>query len=126
MTGQAGYLLDSHVLIWSLYQRSKLPPRYRPVLEGEAPSWISAATVWEIEIKKKVGRLAIPHAIWSQVVEVGHRFIAIGQAHAIEAARLPVHHGDPFDRMLIAQARSEGLTILTVDRAFAAYDVAIF
>ncbi len=124
--GQAGFLLDSHVLIWSLYQRSKLPLRYRPVLEGEAPSWISVATVWENEIKKKVGRLAIPDAIWSQAAEVGHRFIAIEQAHAIEAARLPIHHGDPFDRMLIAQARSEGLTILTVDRAFAAYDVAVF
>lgn len=123
--GQAGFLLDSHVLIWSLYQRSKLPARYHPMLEGEAPTSISVATVWEIEIKKKVGRLPVPDAIWSQAAEVGHRFIAIEQAHAIEAARLPIHHGDPFDRMLIAQARCQDLTILTVDRAFGAYDVSV-
>lgn len=123
--GQAGFLLDTHVLIWSLYQHTKLPARYHPVLEGEAPTWISAATVWEIEIKKKVGKLALPDAIWSQAADVGHRFIAIEQAHAIEAARLPIHHGDPFDRMLIAQARHQGLTILTVDRAFGAYDVSV-
>lgn len=122
---RAGLLLDSHILIWSLYQRSKLPGRYHPILEGDTPTWISVATVWEIEIKKKMGRLAIPDAIWGQASEVGHRFIAIEQAHAIEAARLPLRHGDPFDRMLIAQARSEDLTILTVDRAFGAYDVSV-
>ena len=120
---EGGFLIDTHVLIWSLYQRAKLPERFFPALEGGKPTWISVATVWEVEIKKKTGKLPIPDAIWSQATDVGHRVLTIETRHAVTAARLPRHHGDPFDRMLIAQARIEGLTILTVDEAFRAYDV---
>lgn len=123
---RAGYLLDTHVLIWSLYQRARMPKRFIAVLEGGRPTWISVATVWEVEIKRQAGKLPIPEAIWSQAAEVGHGFVAIEPRHAVMAARLPRHHGDPFDRMLIAQAQAEGLTILTVDKAFHAYDAPVF
>ena len=120
---QAAFLLDTHVLIWSLYQRAKLPKRFFSPLENGGPTWISVATVWEVEIKRETGKLPIPDEIWSQAADVGHRILTIEARHAVTAARLPRHHGDPFDRMLIAQAQIEGLTILTVDEAFRAYDV---
>ncbi|PWW04170.1 PIN domain nuclease of toxin-antitoxin system [Hoeflea marina] len=118
------YLLDSHVLIWSLYDNRRLPSRYRPMLRGDGVTWISAATVWEIEIKKRAGKLPIPEEIWNQAAEVGHRFLIITPAHAVEAASLPTHHTDPFDRMLIAQTRLDGLRLMSTDRQLRAYDVA--
>jgi PIN domain nuclease of toxin-antitoxin system len=121
----AGYLLDSHVLIWSLYQQDKLSTEYKQILESDAETWISVATIWEIEIKKRSGKLPLPDAIWDQAEAVGHRFMAISPQHAVQAAGLPPHHGDPFDRMLIAQAINEGLSIMTVDRQFGTYDVAV-
>ena len=120
-----GYLLDSHVLIWSLYQQEKLSRQHRAILETDADTWISIATIWEIEIKKQSGKLPLPAAIWEQTLSVGHQFLAIAPQHAIGAATLPGFHSDPFDRMLIAQARAEKLSVLTVDRNFALYDVTV-
>lgn len=124
MTADA-FLLDSHVLLWALYDSAKLPERYRTVLAGSAQTFVSAATVWEVEIKKKNGALPVPDKIWEQCAQTGHQFLPIDTAHARAAAMLPLHHRDPFDRMLIAQARLERLTIVTVDRDFAKYDVSI-
>lgn len=123
MTAARGHLLDSHILIWSLYEQSKLSAEQRAVLESDAPTFISAATIWEIEIKKKAGRLPLPDAIWEQATDVGHQFLSIESAHARLAGALPAVHGDPFDRMLIAQATLNDLTILTVDERIRAYPV---
>jgi PIN domain nuclease of toxin-antitoxin system len=120
-----GYLLDSHVLIWSLYQQDKLSTKYKRILESSVETWISIATIWEIEIKKHTGKLPLPDTIWEQAEAVGHQFLAIAPRQAVLAAGLPPHHGDPFDRMLIAQAISEGLSIMTVDRQFSSYDVTV-
>lgn len=117
------YLLDSHILIWSLYENGRLPSRYKALLCGEGDTWISAATIWEIEIKKRAGKLPIPDDIWDQSMSVGHQFLSIAPDHAIAAAALPPHHTDPFDRMLIAQARLEGLRMMSTDRQIRAYDV---
>jgi len=117
------YLLDSHILIWSLYQQDKLLPKHCAVLESDCGTWISIATIWQIEIKKHAGKLPLPDAIWDQASAVGHRFLNINSSHALLAARLPLHHGDPFDRMLIAQAMIENLLVLTVDRNFGLYDI---
>jgi len=118
-----GYLLDSHILIWSLYEQARLSAPQRAVLESDAPTFVSAATVWEIEIKKKAGRLPLPEAIWRQADDVGHAFIPIEPAHARMAAALPAVHNDPFDRMLVAQATLNKLAILTVDEMIRAYSV---
>lgn len=123
MTRPGRYLLDSHVLIWSLYQKAKLSAAHADILSGDGLTWISAATVWEIEIKKRAGRLPLPDEIWDQVIQVGHDFLAIEPDHARAAGALPPYHSDPFDRMLVAQAQLEGLTILSVDKALAAYEV---
>lgn len=121
----AGYLLDAHVLLWSLYESQKLKRSHRAALNSETQTFVSAASVWEVEIKKRSGALPVPDAIWDQCANAGYHFLSIDSAHARAAGALPLHHRDPFDRMLIAQAQVEGLTLLTSDTAFSAYDVAL-
>lgn len=101
------FLLDSHILIWSLYENARLRPAHLEILQSRNRTWVSAAIVWEVEIKKRSGKLPIPHAIWDQAASVGHRFLPIELRHAILAGSLPLHHADPFDRMLVAQATLE-------------------
>ena len=125
MSETAGYLLDSHILIWSLYEPAKLPTRYVPILESDSLTWISAATVWEVEIKRVAGRLPIPTDIWARAAEVGHGFVAIEPAHAFLAATLPMLHTDPFDRMLVAQAMIEDFTLMSVDADIRRYELPI-
>ncbi len=125
MTGQRDLLIDSHILIWSLYQSDKLPARYKPILESDDRTWISVATIWEVEIKRVSGKLPLPASIWEQASAVGHRVLVIKPEHAMLAANLPPHHADPFDRMLAAQAIVEGMTILTADDAIRRYEVAV-
>lgn len=84
---------------------------------------VSAATVWEIEIKRALGRLDAPEDVPGDADAAGFARIAISFEHGVAAGRLPLHHGDPFDRMLIAQARSEGLTLATRDPVIGRYDV---
>ncbi len=86
---------------------------------------VSAASAWEISIKKALGKLSAPDDLERQVDESGFVPLHISVAHGIAAGRLPRHHDDPFDRMLIAQAYAEGLTIITRDKRFADYNVAI-
>jgi PIN domain nuclease of toxin-antitoxin system len=87
---------------------------------------VSSATIWEIEIKRALGRLKAPDDTAALVDESGFERLAITYEHAIEAARLPPLHGDPFDRMLIAQARLEALTLATTDETIQRYDVKLF
>ena len=84
---------------------------------------VSAASVWEIAIKLALGKLRLKGSIAGHVQDAGFEPLAITFDHAERAGRLPDHHRDPFDRMLIAQAQSEGLTIVTRDAAFDAYEV---
>ncbi len=83
---------------------------------------VSAASIWEAEIKAASGKLELSPDLLGDVRRHGFRELSIDVDHTIEAARLPMHHLDPFDRMLIAQARLEGLVLLTRDPAFRAYD----
>ena len=85
--------------------------------------FVSAATVWEIEIKRALGRLDAPEDLVRRVDDAGYERLIITFEHASEAGRLPLLHGDPFDRMLIAQARLEGLTLATSDESIARYGV---
>lgn len=98
----------------------------RAVIEERALAVVvSAATVWEIEIKRALGRLDAPADVGELVDRSGFERLAIGFDHAREAARLPPIHSDPFDRMLIAQARLEGLTLATADEKIPHYDVPV-
>lgn len=87
--------------------------------------FVSAATIWEIEIKRAIGRLRAPDDLIQRVDDSGFDRLPVTFEHALAAGRLPRHHGDPFDRMLIAQAQLDGLTLATADAELSAYEVAI-
>ncbi|MDQ3728672.1 MAG: type II toxin-antitoxin system VapC family toxin [Actinomycetota bacterium] len=102
-----------------------LDARAKEKLEAD-PVFVSAATVWELEMKRKAGRLRAPEDVEWLVADAGYEQLDITFEHARTAGSLPLHHRDPFDRMLVAQARCDGLTLATADGALAAYDVPIF
>ncbi len=87
---------------------------------------MSAASAWEIEIKRALGKLKAPSDIAGLSDSSGFERLAVTFEHTREVGQLPLHHGDPFDRMLVGQARVEGLTLATSDATLAAYDVPIF
>lgn len=117
-------LLDTHILLWWLGDDPDLPEGMARVIADPASTVVvSAASAWEIAIKKASGRLEAPDDLREVLEENAFGALSITVAHAREAGALPAHHADPFDRMLIAQARLEDLTIATVDRRFPSYDV---
>ena len=121
-------LLDTQALLWWKEGSRRLGPLARRAIERDAASVrISAASAWEIAIKSRLGRLRLvdPLHTWmpGQLEREGFLIMSITAEHAVAVASLPEHHDDPFDRLLIAQARFEALTIVTSDAAFDAYDV---
>jgi PIN domain nuclease of toxin-antitoxin system len=115
-------LLDTHVLLWGLLDDPRLSAPQRDAIDaGEL--YLSAASVWEIGIKRGLGKLDVPDAIFGIAADAGCRPLPISWTHAEAAASLPPHHADPFDRMLIAQARCEGLRLASSDVRMAAYAV---
>ena len=119
------YLLDSQIIIWSLKDSDRVPARYREIIAQRRNLWASVASIWEVEIKRAIGKLDVPDDLTYQLAVGGVGVIDITALHAVTAARLPLHHNDPFDRLLIAQAQVEGLSILTSDRHFSLYDVMV-
>lgn len=117
-------LLDTHTLIWAAAGSLERDAR-SAIEEGADAVFVSAATVWEIEIKRALNRLHAPEDVAGLVEQSGFQPLTIGFEHAREAGRLPPLHGDPFDRMLVAQARIEGLTLATADEAIRRYEVAV-
>jgi PIN domain nuclease of toxin-antitoxin system len=118
------YLLDSHVLLWWLEDSPRIGPTLLYALaDPKARVLVSAATVWEIGIKQALGKLRVPESILDLLQEEGFDELSMTARHAQAAARLPPLHRDPFDRMLVAQACQEGLTLVTHDEAIRAYEV---
>jgi PIN domain nuclease of toxin-antitoxin system len=119
-------LLDTHTVLWSVGDTDRLSPTALDVLSaGVAPAYVSAASVWEIAIKRASGKLKAPDDLLEQIAAARFGELGITFKHAILAGALPPHHGDPFDRMLVAQAQSENLTLVTSDPRIAAYDVRV-
>ncbi len=117
-------LLDTHTLIWAA--KEELRDDAHKVIEEVADSvFVSAATIWEIEIKRSLGRLQAPGDMIERIDECGYERLPITFEHAREAGRLPLLHGDPFDRILVAQARAEGMTLASADAMLQRYDVAV-
>jgi len=119
-------LLDSHALLWALTAPEKLSSDAAGAIAAAANNvWFSPASVWELEIKRAQGKLELPDG-WLDAVERA-RFaeLPIRCSHAASAGRLPWHHRDPFDRMLIAQALVEDLRLVTRDRLAVAYGVKV-
>ena len=117
-------LLDTHVLLWALSRQSPLGPEARAAIEETSEGvYVSVASVWEIAIKRASGKLRVTDRLRDVIAESGFIELLITFPHAEQAGALPRHHGDPFDRMLVAQAQMEGLVLVTVDRHIQRYDV---
>lgn len=116
-------LLDSHVCLWWLDDHPSLGPRCRAALEEADEARFSAVTPWELGIKRALGRLVIPDGLVGALTAAGFEPLPITAAHAERAPDLPAHHRDPFDRMLVAQAQLEALTLVSGDEALRAYEV---
>jgi PIN domain nuclease of toxin-antitoxin system len=117
-------LLDTHVLLWWLAAEPVLPKSARDVIaDPDTVVVVSAATAWEIAIKRAKGRLEAPDDLGGALRDNAFENLPITVEHALAAGALPWHHADPFDRMLIAQAQLESLTLVTADPHFSAYSV---
>jgi PIN domain nuclease of toxin-antitoxin system len=108
-------LLDTHVALWSLVADVALGDNLLDRLRHDPDIFLSSVTLWEITIKQIAGKLGGPSDLAERVRDMGFRELPVTNAHAIAAGRLPIHHRDPFDRMLVAQATIEGLTLVTRD-----------
>lgn len=118
-------LLDTHIVLWWLADDPLLADEIKDRLDHEPDVRVSAATVWEIAIKQALGKITAPSDLPERVRDSGFRELHIGLEHAMAAGRLPMIHRDPFDRMLVAQARCEDLTLVTRDPYCQQYDVQI-
>lgn len=118
-------LLDTHALLWWLADEGLNPGAQDAIADPANLVVVSAASAWEISIKKALGKLVAPDDLEQQVRTGGLAPLPISIGHAIAAGQLPHHHEDPFDRMLIAQAFAEGLTIVTRDKRFNDYGVTL-
>jgi len=117
-------LIDTHVALWALSSPDRMAPDVREMLRDPAHLiHVSAVTVWEVEIKRAIGKLSAPEGFAGECLDRGFDPLPIELAHAERAGRLPPHHADPFDRMLVAQALEEDLILVSDDRALGAYDV---
>lgn len=118
-------LLDTHIALWALTDDRRLSANARDVVsEPDNAIWVSAASIWEIAIKHALGRSGIPFSARKAIGyfdQAGYQLLAVQPEHAAAVETLPPLHGDPFDRMLIAQALTEPLRLMTHDRVLAAY-----
>jgi len=124
------YLLDTAVWLWSVGPVERLNREGRELLaDSKQEIYLSAASVWEISIKASLGKLRLPDVpetyIPKRLSEQSIQPLPVFHQHAVRVYALPWHHQDPFDRILIAQAQAEDMIILTADRAFEKYDVAV-
>lgn len=124
------YLLDTHVFLWLLSRPERIHPDLLAVVrDGETNLLLSAASAWEIAVKWALGHLSLPEPPAEYVPDRMRRLnvmgLAVSHAHSLHTSTLPAHHRDPFDRLLVAQAQLESLTIVTADRALSAYDVSV-
>ncbi len=117
-------LLDTHSVLWALGRPAELAPDARAAIEdGQNDVLVSAASAWEVAIKRAAGKLEAPDDFADAILAAAFRPLAITVEHATAAGALPPHHTDPFDRMLVAQAMIEDLIVVTRDARFARYGV---
>jgi PIN domain nuclease of toxin-antitoxin system len=118
-------LLDTHIFLWWRGEPGRLPSEAIRTIGQADLVFVSAVSAWEAAIKAALGRLELPDTVEAGVEASGFEKLLISFLHAERAAALPLHHRDPFDRMLIAQAQTEDLTLVTHDRLLSPYHVQI-
>lgn len=125
MTPASRLLLDTHIFLWWRGEPSRLAPDVRSRIATADIVFVSVASAWEAAIKVSLGRLELPDTMEAGVLASGFEKLLITFSHAERVAGLPPHHRDPFDRILVAQAQAEGLTLVTHDRVLEPYDIEI-
>lgn len=119
------YLLDTHALLWARAAPALLSEEARTVFESnETTLYVSMATLWECAIKRSIGKLELPDNFF-EIIADDYEVLGIEISHLVAYAELPMHHRDPFDRLLVVQAQLGDLTLLTRDPNIARYDVSI-
>ena len=120
-------LLDTHVLLWFQAGDPSLPKAAEQAIRSQAnEAFVSMVSFWEIGLKYSIGKLPLRmplDAFFATITEAPFQILTLDSPHIVAASALPLHHRDPFDRMLIAQARYEGMHIITVDAQIKSYDV---
>jgi PIN domain nuclease of toxin-antitoxin system len=116
-------LLDTHVILWRASGERMLGQSARAAIQRAAELTFSVVSFAEIGEEVSAGKLTVPKDLYQHILGGGVRILGLAPDHGLAVASLPLHHRDPFDRLLIAQARQEGLTILTGDKRFSSYDV---
>lgn len=119
-------LLDAHVVLWAVSEPEALAAAARTAIESPSNDVVvSAGSIWELEIKRALGKLRVEVELLQELERVGFGVLPITAADAISAARLALHHRDPFDRMLVAQAGRLGAVVVTRDSMFSRYEIEI-
>jgi PIN domain nuclease of toxin-antitoxin system len=109
-------LLDTHIFYWWFYEPERLSSEVIDLMRSAMGTFVSSASIWEVAIKVRLGKMkADPQELFDQIAANGFQELPVWSKHAIVVAKLPLYHTDPFDRLLIAQAISEPLHLLTVD-----------
>jgi len=120
------FLVDTHALLWALGEPSALSPAARDAIADPSNLIVvSSASLWECAIKASIGKLELPEDFCDSVPEAGYEVMPIRISHLNVYRTLPMHHRDPFDRMLVAQARAEAMTLISRDPEVARYDIEI-
>lgn len=119
------YLLDTHTLLWARAAPARLSEEARAVFESnDTVLYVSMATLWECAIKRSIGKLDLPDNFY-EIIADDYEILGIELSHLVAYAELPMHHRDPFDRLLVVQAQLGDLTLLSRDPNIARYDVSI-
>lgn len=117
-------LLDTHILVWAVANSSQLSSKVRvQIASPETIVYVSLISLWELRIKESIGKISLPKGFYSALGPAGYELLTLKPKHIHEYGTLPMHHRDPFDRMLVAQTRCEQLILATDDPAFSKYDV---
>ncbi|NBE51349.1 type II toxin-antitoxin system VapC family toxin [Streptomyces boluensis] len=118
-------LLDTHVVLWGPADSTELADDVKDLLDTEPSVYLSAVSPWEIAIKQSLGKLEGPRDLAERARDSQFTPLPITAGHGVRAGRLPQHHRDPFDRLLVAQAQIEGMTLVTRDGWIPHYDVRV-
>jgi PIN domain nuclease of toxin-antitoxin system len=119
-------LLDTHVVLWWMTgEQDRIGGRAREAIAGEDPIVVSAVVLWEVAIKRLLGKLDAPTDLFDRLIQAGVDLLPISPGHADRVGTLPMHHRDPFDRLLVAQADCDGLALVTADGELRRYGVEV-
>ncbi|HEX6388296.1 MAG TPA: type II toxin-antitoxin system VapC family toxin [Solirubrobacteraceae bacterium] len=118
-------LLDTHVVLWQLSGARRLGTHAEAALADATELAFSVVSFAEIGVKAAIGKLVIPNDLHAHISDTGLRVLGLSSEDGLAVARLPLHHRDPFDRLLVTQAQHGGMTLVTADERIRAYDVAV-